>query len=113
MFGPLRPNQVRQTIVKTSPNLLCEYTPMRIAGYILNEFKWIFNIRPLVALYGAPFVTSILLLTEANFVQQKSLLSDKSNFVYDKRTKLLLSTKVTFVEQKYFCRDKICFCQQK
>ena len=31
-------------------------------------------------LYGAPFVTSILLLTEANFVQQKSLLSDKSDF---------------------------------
>ena len=35
---------------------------------------------------GVPFVTSILLLTEANFVQQKSLLSNKSNFVYDKIT---------------------------
>ena len=41
--------------------------------------------------YGAPFVTSILLLTEATF----------------------LKTKVTFVGQKYFCLDKSCFCQQK
>ena len=88
--------------------------------------------------YGAPFVTSILLLTEANFVQQKSLLSDKSNFVYDKsnfvydkitfvydkmtfvRQKLISSDKIiffydkiTFVWQKQFCLDKNCFCQQK
>ena len=41
--------------------------------------------------YGAPFVTCTLLLTEANFVKQKSLLSDKSNLVYDKI--LLLSDK--------------------
>ena len=49
--------------------------------------------------YGAPFVTSILLLTEANFVQQKSLLSDKSNFVY--------------VRQNYFCQTKVDFVRQK
>ena len=50
---------------------------------------------------GAPFVTSILLLTEATFVQQKLLLPDKSNFVYDLSTfvrqKLILSDKITFV----------------
>ena len=39
--------------------------------------------------YGATFVTSILLLTEANFVQQKSLLSNKSHFCL---TKVILST---------------------
>ena len=47
--------------------------------------------------YGAPFVTCTLLLTEANFVQQKSLLSDKSHFVYDK---------ITFVRQKLILSDK-------
>ena len=47
--------------------------------------------------YGAPFVTCTLLLTEANFVQQKSLLSDKSNFVYDK---------IIFVKQKLILSDK-------
>ena len=46
---------------------------------------------------GAPFVTCTLLLTEANFVQQKSLLSDKSNFVYDK---------IIFVRQKLILSDK-------
>ena len=49
------------------------------------------------SLYGAPFVTCTLLLTEANFVQQKSLLSDKSNFVYDK---------IIFVRQKLILSDK-------
>ena len=48
-------------------------------------------------LYGAPFVACTLLLTEANFVQQKSLLSDKSNFVYDK---------IIFVRQKLILSDK-------
>ena len=47
--------------------------------------------------YGAPFVACTLLLTEANFVQQKSLLSDKSNFVYDK---------IIFVRQKLILSDK-------
>ena len=42
----------------------------------------------------APFVTSIHLITGATFVQQKLLLSGKSNFCW---------TKVTFVGQKYFC----------
>ena len=61
--------------------------------------------------YGAPFVTCTLLLTEANFVQQKSLLSDKSNFVYDKiifvRRKLILSDK------SWFCQTKVDFVRQK
>ena len=54
--------------------------------------------------YGAPFVACTLLLTEANFVQQKSLLSDKSNFVYDK---------IIFVRQKLILSDKSWFCQTK
>ena len=62
-------------------------------------------------LYGAPFVTSILLLTEANFVQQKSLLSDKSNFVYDKSN--FVHDKITFVRQNYFCQTKVDFVRQK
>ena len=55
-------------------------------------------------MYGAPFVACTLLLTEANFVQQKSLLSDKSNFVYDK---------IIFVRQKLILSDKSWFCQTK
>ena len=54
--------------------------------------------------YGAPFVTSILLLTEANFVQQKSLLSDKSNFVL---------TKIASVNKSNFVIDKITFVETK
>ena len=58
--------------------------------------------------YGAPFVTSILLLTEATFVQQKLLLSDKSNFVYDKSN--FVYDQSTFVyDQSTFVIDKITF----
>ena len=55
---------------------------------------------------GRRFVTSIvLLLTEATFVQQKSPLSDKSNFVYDKSN---------FVyDKRNFVYDQITFVRQK
>ena len=50
--------------------------------------------------YGAPFVTPILLLTEANFVKTEVLLSNKSYFCLTKvifsKTKVLLSDKSYF-----------------
>ena len=64
-----------------------------------------------VGKYGAPFVACTLLLTEANFVQQKSLLSNKSHFCL---TKVILSDKSNFVYDKItFVYDKITFVRQK
>ena len=42
--------------------------------------------------------------TKVTFVQQKSLLSDKSNFVYDTRN--FVYDKITFVRQKLILSDK-------
>ena len=54
--------------------------------------------------YGAPFVACTLLLTEANFVQQKSLLSNKSHFCL---TKVILSmTKEILSTTKLLLSDK-------
>ena len=54
--------------------------------------------------YGAPFVACTLLLTEANFVQQKSLLSNKSHFCL---TKVILSmTKEIWSTTKLLLSDK-------
>ena len=75
--------------------------------------------------YGVPFVTSILMLTEANIVQQKSLLSNKSPFSQTKiilsmtkvilsTTKLFLSTtKLLLSDKSDFCLTKVDFVRQK
>ena len=55
-------------------------------------------------MYGAPFVACTLLLTKANFVQQKSLLSNKSHFCL---TKVILSmTKEILSTTKLLLSDK-------
>ena len=56
--------------------------------------------------------------TKVTFVQQKSLLSDKSNFVIDKSNLVydkitFVYDKITFVRQKWFLSDKSWFCQTK
>ena len=73
-------------------------------------------------LYGAPFITSIHLLTEATFEKTDVTLVDKSNFC---RTKVLLSAEVLFVCYRWrdrspsvtssnsFCQGKSYFCQTK
>ena len=49
--------------------------------------------------------------TKVTFVQQNSLLSDKSNFVCDKSN--FVYDKITFVRQKLILSDKSRFCQTK
>ena len=103
------------TVIKVSVDLL--------------KLRWLSQGRSLG--YGAPFVACTLLLTEANFVQQKSLLSNKSHFCLTKvilsmtkeilsTTKLLLSDKSNFVLRKIasvnksnFVIDKITFVETK
>ena len=62
---------------------VCMYKCMYVRTYVRTSV-WM-----CVCTYGVPFVTSILLLTEAHFVKQKSLLSNKSSFC---QTKVILST---------------------
>ena len=76
--------------------------------------------------YGAPFVTTILLLTKAILSRQKSLLSYISYFCWTNyfcRTKITFVDKskaeVAFVNKSNFCRTKVLlsrqinFCQTK
>ena len=70
----------------------------------LTVGKLVSNSRSKSVSYGAPFVACTLLLTEANFVQQKSLLSNKSHFSL---TKVILSmTKEILSTTKLLLSDK-------
>ena len=141
MIWPLT-SMVTTTLLMIELNIMVPYLPN---WYMYNNLNLEVNGRLhagsaswYTLLYGAPFVTSILLSTEAILSRQKSKMwhlasgyamcdsswqkyfcptkvtfVDKSNFCLDKSTfvqqKLLLSDKRYFRRQKYFCFDKSTF----
>ena len=61
-----------------------------IAGYILNEFKWIFNIRPLVALVLPDLVFNCIRLQVSDSLVNPFFIQDEAEDRNPKQTNLCL-----------------------